>query len=131
MINFACELFNQIKTIMKKNVLFIAMGAALLMSSCASKKELAGCREENKTLTTTLQTTKEDLAGKNARIASLEEQVGTPADTRGPWVGLRKVQRGGGRLLGERGAVSQAGMWKGPESSRRGVGRLWPNTPYF
>ena len=75
MINFACELFNQIKTIMKKNVLFIAMGAALLMSSCASKKELAGCREENKTLTTTLQTTKEDLAGKNARIASLEEQV--------------------------------------------------------
>ena len=75
MINFASELFNQIKTIMKKNVLFIAMGAALLMSSCASKKELAGCREENKTLTTTLQTTKEDLAGKNARIASLEEQV--------------------------------------------------------
>ena len=74
MINFASELFNQIKTIMKKNVLFIAMGVALLMSSCASKKELAGCREENKTLSTSLQTTKEDLAGKNARIASLEEQ---------------------------------------------------------
>lgn len=53
-----------------------------------------------------------------AGLASLGEQVGAPAGTRGPWVGLRRVQRGGGRLLGEQGAVSQAGMWKGPESSR-------------
>ena len=59
---------------MRKNTLFIAIAAALLMSSCASKKELVGCREENKSLTSSLQTTKEDLAGKNARIASLEEQ---------------------------------------------------------
>ena len=59
---------------MRKNTLFIAITAALLMSSCASKKELVGCREENKSLTSSLQTTKEDLAGKNARIASLEEQ---------------------------------------------------------
>ena len=44
------------------------------MSSCASKKELADCREQNKSLTETLQSTKEDLAGKNARITSLEEQ---------------------------------------------------------
>ncbi len=59
---------------MRKNTLFIAIAAALLVSSCASKKELVGCREENKSLTSSLQTTKEDLAGKNARIASLEEQ---------------------------------------------------------
>ena len=60
---------------MKHNILFIACGAALLLSSCASKKELAGCREQNQVLTTSLQTTKEDLAGKNARITSLEEQL--------------------------------------------------------
>ncbi|MCR4602103.1 MAG: OmpA family protein [Prevotella sp.] len=59
---------------MKKNTLFIAIAAGLLLSSCASKKELVGCREENKSLTTSLQTTKEDLAAKNARIAALEEQ---------------------------------------------------------
>ena len=60
---------------MKKNLLFITLAAAMLMSSCASKKELLSCREQNTTLTNNLQTTREDLAGKNARIASLEEQV--------------------------------------------------------
>ena len=60
---------------MKRNTLFIALAAALLMSSCASKKELVGCREQNTALNNTLMTTREDLAGKNARIASLEEQV--------------------------------------------------------
>ena len=60
---------------MKKNVFLFAAIAALLLSSCASKKELQSCRDENKSLTTSLQTAKEDLAGKNARIASLEEQI--------------------------------------------------------
>ncbi|MBR1415586.1 MAG: OmpA family protein [Prevotella sp.] len=60
---------------MKRNVLFLAIGAAVLLSSCGSKKELLACREQNSTLTTSLQTTKEDLAGKNARISSLEEQL--------------------------------------------------------
>jgi chemotaxis protein MotB len=60
---------------MKKNTLFIALAAGLLLSSCASKKELAGCQEENKTLQASLQATKEDLAGKNARIASMEQQL--------------------------------------------------------
>ena len=48
---------------------------AQLLSSCASKKELVSCREENKSLTENLQNTREDLAGKNARITSLEEQL--------------------------------------------------------
>ena len=61
--------------IMKKNVILFAATAAILLSSCASKKELQGCRDENKSLTSTLLTTKEDLAGKNARITSLEEQL--------------------------------------------------------
>ena len=60
---------------MKKNVTLIALAAAVLLSSCASKKALTACQDENKSLTSTLQSTKEDLAGKNARIASLEEQL--------------------------------------------------------
>jgi len=59
---------------MKKNILLITLTAGLLLSSCASKKELVGCREENKSLSSSLQTTKEDLAAKNARIAALEDQ---------------------------------------------------------
>ena len=60
---------------MKKKVFLFAATAAILLSSCASKKELQSCRDENKSLTSTLLTTKEDLAGKNARITSLEEQL--------------------------------------------------------
>jgi len=46
-----------------------------LLSSCASKKALQACQDENKSLTTNLQNAREDLAGKNARITSLEEQL--------------------------------------------------------
>ena len=59
---------------MKKNVIFIAIAAGLLMTSCASKKDLANCQSENKSLTEKLQDAREDLAGKNARIAALEDQ---------------------------------------------------------
>ena len=60
---------------MKKNVFMIIAVGGLLFASCASKKDLADCQSENKNLTATLQQTKEDLAGKNARITSLEEQL--------------------------------------------------------
>ncbi|MBO4891701.1 MAG: OmpA family protein [Prevotella sp.] len=59
--------------IMKKSILMIAV-SALILSSCASKKDLAECQTTNKTLNESLQAAKEDLAAKNARIASLEEQ---------------------------------------------------------
>ena len=59
---------------MKKNIIIVAATAAIVLSGCASKKDLDGCREENKALSSSLQSAKEDLAGKNARIASLEEQ---------------------------------------------------------
>ena len=59
---------------MKKSVFLVAAAAAILLSSCASKKELQSCRDENKSLTGSLLTAREDLAGKNARITSLEEQ---------------------------------------------------------
>jgi chemotaxis protein MotB len=45
-----------------------------MMASCAGKKELLNCQTENKSLTEKLQDAREDLAAKNARIASLEEQ---------------------------------------------------------
>ena len=67
---------NQNKKTMKANMIFAAIAvAALTLGSCASKKELANCQTENKSLTASLQSTREDLAGKNARITSLEEQL--------------------------------------------------------
>ena len=58
---------------MKKSLILIAV-SALILSSCGSKKELVACQETNKSLNESLQAAKEDLAAKNARIASLEEQ---------------------------------------------------------
>ena len=58
---------------MKKSVM-MAVACGLILSSCASKKDLANCQSENKSLTESLQAAKEDLAAKNARITSLEEQ---------------------------------------------------------
>ena len=60
---------------MKKNLFMTLAAAGLLFASCASKKDLVNCQTENKSLTATLQSTKEELAGKNARITSLEEQL--------------------------------------------------------
>lgn len=59
---------------MKRNVIMIALGFGLIMTSCGSKKELLECQTTNKTLNESLQAAKEDLAAKNARITSLEEQ---------------------------------------------------------
>ena len=59
---------------MKKNMFVILAAAAILMSSCVTKKELVACQDENKALSSTLMTTKEDLAAKSARITALEEQ---------------------------------------------------------
>ncbi len=59
---------------MKTKVLMMALTAGLMMTSCASKKDLVNCQTENKSLTASLMSAKEDLAAKNARITSLEEQ---------------------------------------------------------
>ena len=60
----------------KRNVLSIAMFAGLLaFSSCASKKDLVNCQNENRELTGNYQTAKEDLAASKARVAALEEQL--------------------------------------------------------
>ena len=51
------------------------LAGALLITSCASKKDLENCQLENKDLTSNLQNTKEQLAASNSRVSSLEEQV--------------------------------------------------------
>ena len=51
------------------------MGSLLLATSCASKKDLENCRQENKQLSTDYQTAKEQLAASQARVTSLEDQL--------------------------------------------------------
>ena len=70
------------KTVMKKTILYSALAACLVMSSCASKKDLLAaqsdlqnCQNENKELNTNYQVTKEQLAAAKARVTSLEEQL--------------------------------------------------------
>lgn len=60
---------------MKKINIVTTFAIALLLSSCAMKKDLAACQEENKALQTNYVDTKEKLAAANVRIASLEEQL--------------------------------------------------------
>ena len=71
---FAVESQINIVLSMKKNVLYVVLAGSLMLSSCGSNKELLNCQAENKSLTESLQSAKEDLAAKNARIAALEEQ---------------------------------------------------------
>jgi len=58
-----------------KNVVFMALASIVILSSCGSNKELLSCQTENKSLTESLQAAREDLAGKNARLSSLEDQL--------------------------------------------------------
>ena len=61
---------------MTKNVFLLTMVAGvLLIISCASKKDLENCQNENRELTANYQNTKEELAASKARVASLEEQL--------------------------------------------------------
>ena len=61
---------------MKKSILMMTMAAAaMLISSCASKKDLVACQEENKTLQANYTETKEQLAAAKTRVASLEQQL--------------------------------------------------------
>ena len=68
---------------MRKSILMMTMLAGLLLvSSCASKKDLEDCRqrsmallETHKELNVNYQAAKEQLAAANVRVASLEEQL--------------------------------------------------------
>ena len=69
---------------MKKNALLFVplIAAGIMMSSCASKKSLENCQNENKVLSTNYQNTKDkladvqsQLAASKARVSSLEDQL--------------------------------------------------------
>lgn len=61
---------------MKKITLFSALAiGCLVLSGCASKKDLENCQNENRQLTSEYQSAKETIAANNARIKSLEDQL--------------------------------------------------------
>lgn len=61
---------------MKKRTLFSALAiSCLVLSGCASKKDLENCQNENRQLTSEYQSAKETIAANNARIKSLEDQL--------------------------------------------------------
>ena len=60
---------------MKKNVFMISLVAVAMLTSCASKKDLEACQQENKSLQANYLDTKEKLAASTARVTSLEEQL--------------------------------------------------------
>lgn len=61
---------------MKKRTVFSALAiGCLVLSGCASKKDLENCQNENRQLTSEYQTAKETIAANNARIKSLEDQL--------------------------------------------------------
>ena len=60
---------------MKKTTILFAAAACLLATSCASKKDLVNCQNENRELQSSYQSAKEQLAGANARVTSLEEAL--------------------------------------------------------
>ena len=53
----------------------MALGAIVLLGSCASKKELQACQTENKELGEKYVDVKEQLAAANARLAALQDQL--------------------------------------------------------
>ncbi|MBQ5983302.1 MAG: OmpA family protein [Prevotella sp.] len=60
---------------MRKSTLLFAVAACLLMASCASKKDLVNCQNENKQLQASYQDTKTLLAASQERVSSLEDQL--------------------------------------------------------
>ena len=71
---------------MKKNTLMLTLFAGvLLFSSCASKKELQNCQFENKELTGTVMTTKEQLAAAQATRAPSSFAIPASRSQRWPW----------------------------------------------
>ena len=60
----------------KTNIAIVALLAGtMLVSSCASKKDLVNCETENRELTANYQDAKEKLAASQARVSSLEDQL--------------------------------------------------------
>ena len=63
------------KNMRNKIVIMSLVAFSLIFTGCASKKELLDCQNQNRSLTETYMTAKEQLAASNARVTSLEEQL--------------------------------------------------------
>ena len=60
---------------MNKKIIVWALGAIIMFGSCASKKELEACQNQNKELGQKYVDVKEQLAAANARAVTLQEQL--------------------------------------------------------
>ena len=60
-----------------KLMVMAMMAVALMATSCASKKELQNCQNENKELSSNYQAAKEKLAATEASLAAAQEQLAT------------------------------------------------------
>lgn len=60
-----------------KLMVMAMMAVALMATSCASKKDLQNCQNENKVLSSNYQATKEKLAATEASLAAAQEQLAT------------------------------------------------------
>ena len=58
-----------------KILAMVMMAAALMVTSCASKKDLQNCQNENKELSANYQAAKEKLAATEARLSAVQEQL--------------------------------------------------------
>ena len=58
-----------------KILVMVMMAAALMVTSCASKKDLQNCQNENKELSANYQAAKEKLAATEARLSAVQEQL--------------------------------------------------------
>jgi len=60
----------------KKNIVqLVLLASVVVVSSCASKKDLDNCQRENRELNESYRSTREQLAASQARVTSLEEQL--------------------------------------------------------
>ena len=60
---------------MNKKIIVLALGAIVMFGSCASKKDLEACQNQNKELGQKYVDVKEQLAVANARAVTLQEQL--------------------------------------------------------
>ncbi len=60
-----------------KKIFVIAISATVLLTGCASKKELQACRDDNKTLTENYSSARETIASLTAKLEAAQQRAGS------------------------------------------------------
>ncbi len=60
-----------------KKLFVIAISATVLLTGCASKKELQACRDDNKALTENYSSARETIASLNAKLEAAQQRAGS------------------------------------------------------